>query len=248
MKRVVFFGSIGLAKKCLEEIVLKEDIELLGVCCSPIISNWRADESVYSYCIENNVPILTFEEVKKLSPDVGISVRYNKIIPEEVINSFEQGIVNTHGGILPEYRGSYCNINALINGEGEYGVTLHYISKGVDVGDIVAIKKIKIKDNDTGFSLYKISEQFCYEVLKENIKAVLNSTNDRTSQEYMIQKGHVSGTYYSKVTLDKKNIDIENIQNSMNIIRAFDSPYHEPAFVIVGEKKVYIRASYGVPN
>ncbi|WP_374723712.1 methionyl-tRNA formyltransferase [Calidifontibacillus erzurumensis] len=244
MKRVVFFGSIGLAKKCLEEIVMKQKINLLGVCCNPTLSDWRDDESVYSFCIRNNIPILTFDEVEKLSPDVGFSVRYDKIIPERVINSFKQGIFNTHGGILPSYRGSYCNINALINNENEYGVTLHYISKGVDTGDIVAVKIINISNDDTGFTLYKKSEQLCYEILKENIKDILNGTNNRISQDDLINNGHSCNTYYAKNTLAKKFIDIKDIEKSANIIRAFDSPYHEPAFTIIEGRKVYLRVKY----
>lgn len=244
MKRVVFFGSIGLAKKCLEEIVLKEDVELLGVLCSHTLSDWRSGNSVYSYCMEEKIPLLTFDEINTLSPDIGISVRYNELIPEEVIASFKQGIINTHGGILPEYRGSYCNINALINGENEYGVTLHYISRGIDSGDIVAIKKVSINEEDTGFSLYNKSEQLCYEILKENIKEILSNLNNRITQKDMICNGHVSNTYYTESTLTKKKIRLEDIEDSLNIIRAFDSPYHEPAHILINERKIYLRSSY----
>src|SRR5690554_595106 len=99
MKRVVFFGSIGLAKRCLEEIVMKEDVELLGVCSTELTSTWREDEPVYTFSKKNNIPFLTFEEVEELSPDIGFSVRYDKIIPKSTIDSFKQGIFNTHGGI-----------------------------------------------------------------------------------------------------------------------------------------------------
>ncbi|MGY6766173.1 methionyl-tRNA formyltransferase [Faecalibacterium prausnitzii] len=246
MKKVVFFGSIGLARKCLEEIVLKQDIELLGVCCSPIESTWREEESVYSFCQRKGIPVLTFDDIEKLSPDIGISVRYDKIIPENVIDAFKLGIFNTHGGILPEYRGSYCNINALINGEEEYGVTLHYISKGVDTGDIVDIKKVSISESDTGFTLYKKSEKLCYDVLKENIEDIIKGTNKRVSQDEYIDAGHISNTYFAKSTLEKKSIEFNEIKNSLNIIRAFDSPFHEPAYTVIEGKKVYLRVDYGI--
>lgn len=245
MKSVVFFGSIGLAKRCLEEIVMKQDINLLGVCCSQLTSTWREDESVFTFCINNNIPILSFEEVEKLSPDIGFSVRYDKIIPQTVIESFKQGIFNTHGGILPEYRGSYCNINALINNEKEYGVTLHYISEGVDAGHIVAIKKVNIDELDTGFSLYMKSERLCYEVLQENIKFIIDDENERVPQDELIEKGHKCGVYYAKGTLAKKIINTDDIEESLNIIRAFDSPFHEPAYTIINNTKVYLRTNYG---
>lgn len=245
MKRVVFFDSIGLAKKCLEEVVMKEDVELLGVCCTQLTSTWREDESVYTFSKKSNIPILSFEEVEELSPDIGFSVRYDKIIPQSTIDSFKQGIFNTHGGILPEYRGSYCNINALINDEEEYGVTLHYISQGVDAGDVVAIKKVRIEESDTGFSLYKKSEQLCYEVLKENIKKIIGDENEKISQDDLIAKGHKCGVYYVKSTISKKLIDTDKIKDSLNVIRAFDSPFHEPAYTMFGDKKVYLRTNYG---
>lgn len=244
MKRVVFFGSIGLAKRCLEEIVMKQDVELLGVCCTQLKSTWRKEESVYSFSIKNNIPLLSFEEVAELSPDIGFSVRYDKIIPQFVIDSFKQGIFNTHGGILPEYRGSYCNINVLINNEREYGVTLHYISKGVDSGDIVAIKTVAVEESDTGFSLYRKSEQLCYEVLKEYIEEIIDDQNARTSQNDLIEKGHECGVYYAKSTIEKKIIEVDKIKDSFNIIRAFDSPFHEPAYTIIDNKKIYLRTNY----
>ena len=36
---------------------------------------------------------------------------------EEVIDFFELGILNAHGGDLPRYRGNACQAWAIINGE-----------------------------------------------------------------------------------------------------------------------------------
>lgn len=245
MKRVVFFGSIGLAKRCLEEIVMEEDIELLGVCATRMESDWRQEESVYEFSVKNNIPILSFEEVEGLGPDIGFSVRYDKIIPQSVIDSFKVGIFNTHGGILPEYRGSYCNINAIINSEDEYGVSLHYISDGLDAGDVVDIEKVSIKEEDTGFSLYKKSEELCYKVLKNNIKDIILGENKRVTQDELIEQGHDCGIYYAESTIAKKEIKASNLEESLNIIRAFDSPFHEPAYTKVLGRKVYLRVGYG---
>lgn len=244
--KVVFFGSIGIARKILEEIVLQRDIELVGVCCSKLENTWRTDESVYDFCRKNNIKILTDEEIIEIKPNLGISVRYNKIISQSVIDSFSMGIVNTHGGILPEYRGSYCNVNAIINGEKEYGVTLHYIDKGVDTGDIVAIKKTKIKENDTGFNLYKISELFCFELLNENIDDLISGKNTRISQNDYIMDGHKCHEYKAKTTLKMKYLTEDEVftEKGIRVIRAFDSASHEPAYTIINGKKIYLRVGY----
>ena len=141
------------------------------------------------------------------------------------------GIVNTHGGILPEYRGSYCNINAIINGEKEYGATLHYIDKGVDTGDIIDIKKCAIMENDTGFSLYLKSEELCYELINDNIDSLLTGTNSRVPQDEYIANGHYCQEYKAKSTLSLKELAQEEVftDRGVRIIRAFDSKEHEPA-------------------
>lgn len=243
MKRVVFFGSIGVAKRILEEIVLTRDIALVGVCCQKMENTWRADEGVYEFCQRNGIPILDDDYIVNAKPDLGISVRYNRIIRESVINAFKHGIVNTHGGILPEYRGSYCNINAIINGETEFGVTLHYIDTGIDTGDIIDIKRVKICDNDTGFDLYRASEELCYNIIDENIDSLLSGCNIRTCQEVFIKHGHSSNTYFRKTTIAKRYIEFSDLGNDMSIpiIRAFDSPMHEPAYTMINGRRVFLR-------
>ena len=245
-KRVVFFGSIGLARRVLEEIVLTRDVDLIGVCCEQMTNTWRKDESVYDFCIRKGIPIIDHEAIIAAKPDLGISIRYNKILKKPVLDSFRLGIVNTHGGILPEYRGSYCNINAIINDEEEYGVTLHYLEEGVDNGDIIAMKKIKIQPSDTGFDLYNISEKFCYELMEENIDDLLEEKNARVPQEEYIQNGHACNEYKAKATVARKVIDAEELNTplSVRIIRAFDSDVHEPAYTMIDGRKVYLRVNY----
>ena len=245
-KKVVLFGSIGVARKCLEEIILDRDIEFLGACCIPLENTWREEESVYEYCKKNKLPILKLEDVKSLKPDVGFSIRFNQIIKEDIIDSFTMGIFNTHGGILPKYRGVYSNVNALINGEEEYGVTLHYVQPGIDDGDIVAIKRVKIQDTDTGFSLYKTGELLCYEIISENIDFILAGSNSRISQNDLIIDGYETNTYTYKSTSIQKEIDFSelNRKKSVRIIRAFDSPYHEPAYTYIDGNKIYLRSSW----
>lgn len=248
--KVVFFGSIGIAKRILEEVILSRNIELLGVCCEKSINPWRSEESVYDFAIRKRIPILELNDVADLHADLGISVRFNKIIRENVITSFKRGIVNTHGGILPEYRGSYCNINAIINGEELYGVTLHYIQPGVDDGDIVDIASVAVGEEATGFDLYHESERLCYEVLEKNIDKILAGTNKRITQQKLIDQGHICRTYKRDETIRKKDLTDVNINDPqwIRIVRAFDSPYHEPAYIRVGDRKVYVRYKYGMDD
>jgi len=48
-------------------------------------------------------------------------------------------VINFHTGILPYYRGSVANQFAVLRrDEGRIGSTIHYVTPGVDRGDIIA--------------------------------------------------------------------------------------------------------------
>lgn len=243
MKKVVLFGSIGIARECLEDILMpNKDIDIIGVCCSKNIPQWRNENSVFQYCVNNNIKIYEMSEIAALNADIGLSIRFDKIIPQEVIDSFTIGAFNTHGGILPNYRGTYSNINALLNHELEYGVTLHCIDAGIDTGDIIDIIKIRIEENDTGFDLYRKGEKLCKEILKKNITRLINNDFTKISQEELIKQGSFTNTYSIKKTIEKKEIKVNQLadESIYDVIRAFDSPFHEPAFYMLAGKKIYL--------
>ena len=122
-------------------------------------------KSVKKLAIENKIKLfqpksLVEDEVfldtlKNLNPYLAFSCYYPKIIPNNVLNLFEFGGINIHGGILPFYRGTFSGVWSIINNEYESGVTLHFMDESIDTGDIIEIKKIKIDKKDTGLSLYE---------------------------------------------------------------------------------------------
>jgi len=70
--------------------------------------------------------------------DLAVSINYSGIIEEEVIDLFEIGILNAHGGDLPRYRGNACQAWAIINGENRIGLCIHKMIGGeLDSGDII---------------------------------------------------------------------------------------------------------------
>jgi UDP-4-amino-4-deoxy-L-arabinose formyltransferase/UDP-glucuronic acid dehydrogenase (UDP-4-keto-hexauronic acid decarboxylating) len=71
--------------------------------------------------------------------DIAASVNYAGVIPQDVVDCFELGILNAHGGDLPRYRGNACQAWAILNGEDKIGLCIHRMVGGeLDSGDIVA--------------------------------------------------------------------------------------------------------------
>lgn len=80
------------------------------------------------------------EEIRALGPiDIGVSVNYSAVIPQDVIDLFTLGILNAHAGDLPRYRGNACQAWAILNGEERSGLCIHrMVGNELDSGDIIA--------------------------------------------------------------------------------------------------------------
>lgn len=72
-----------------------------------------------------------------LSPDLILSVAYDQILRQPVLGLAPLGCLNVHAGKLPRYRGRNVVNWAIMNGETEIGVTVHYMDEGIDTGDVV---------------------------------------------------------------------------------------------------------------
>jgi len=241
MKSIVLFGSIPLARKCLEFLFSKKDIKVVGVLTK---TNYKSsEETVAEFAIRNNIPIINFEICEKLKPDIGFSIRFHKILKTKTINSFKYGIINLHGGPLPYYKGSCNNIFAILNKEKKFGVTLHYIDEGIDTGDIIAQKIFSVSQEETGYSLYLKTIHKGFELFEENINSIINLTNIRIKQNDIKSNYFKKSYYYKKKDLENfKCIDIKNqgISEITRIVRAFYFPGKEGAYFKDGKSKIYL--------
>lgn len=94
------------------------------------------------------------EEIKGLKPDV-IAVCGTSILKKEIIAIPPKGVVNLHGGLAQWYRGVWTTLWAVYNREPEYvGATVHFISEGVDDGDVIYQGRPVISEDDDQETLY----------------------------------------------------------------------------------------------
>lgn len=78
--------------------------------------------------------------VRALDPiDLAVSVNFPGIVPQDMIDCFPRGILNSHAGDLPRYRGNAPLAWALLEGEQRVGLCIHQMVGGeLDSGDIIA--------------------------------------------------------------------------------------------------------------
>ncbi|VVB88545.1 Methionyl-tRNA formyltransferase [uncultured archaeon] len=95
------------------------------------------------------------------------------VIPEQVLENTRIAAINFHTG-PPEYPGIGCTNFAIYNGEKEYGITVHYMKAKVDSGDIIAVKRFPIFENDTVYSLTQRCYAYIYTSFVELFPIVLS--------------------------------------------------------------------------
>lgn len=89
------------------------------------------------------------------NPEIGVVYSMSQLLPEEIINLFPRGIINAHPSLLPAYRGPNPYFRMFYDGASESGITIHYLDKGEDTGDIILRERIPIEKR-FDFSLQKI--------------------------------------------------------------------------------------------
>jgi methionyl-tRNA formyltransferase len=166
------------------------------------------------------------KEIKEQNIDLLFSVYYDKILKKDLITSLPKGIVNIHLSELPRYRGIAPVTFAIMNGEEEHGVSLHYIDEGVDRGDVISQRKINIKDLNAN-DAFDLATKECIELFRNSIDNILNGTNSRTRQD------NSKALYYSYKTIDWSKVHIiennsvffnKDTRSIYNWLRAFIFP------------------------
>jgi methionyl-tRNA formyltransferase len=95
------------------------------------------------------------DELRAIEPDLVISVSCPQIFGRELLELPRLGCVNVHSALLPHYRGMLPTFWALTEGETSTGVTVHYMSPGIDGGDIILQETVPISGQDTLQSLMR---------------------------------------------------------------------------------------------
>ncbi len=250
--RTIFFGATDLGYRCCQRL-LESGLEIVGVFSIP-----REFRISYSKTPVRNVTYRDFEElakrhqipffqvegkmsapchqrvVERLRPDFGLAIGWYHLIPAKLRALFPKGVAGLHASLLPRYRGGAPLVWAIINGETESGVTLFYLSDGVDDGDIVAQKRFPIGADDTIREVYEKATRASMEVVTESVPLIASGQAPRRVQDER------RATRFPQRSPDDGLIDWSwDAQTIRNFIRAQTKPY-PGAFTFIGGKKVVI--------
>ena len=156
---VVFMGTPSFAVPVLEKLILNTNVLLVVSQPDKEVGRKHLLQAtpVKEVALKHNIPVFQpvkikedYEAIKRLKPDLIITCAYGQIIPEALLKVPKIGSFNVHASLLPKYRGGAPIHWALINGEKKTGVTIMYMDKGMDTGDMISKVIYDIKPEDNG--------------------------------------------------------------------------------------------------
>ncbi|WLF75895.1 methionyl-tRNA formyltransferase [Limosilactobacillus fermentum] len=171
MKSIVFMGTPQFAVPILKALIDSEDYQVLAVVSQPDRRVGRKRElratPVKELALENGIEVLTPEKINhspemdrviELAPDLIITAAFGQFLPDKLLAAAKVAAINVHGSLLPKYRGGAPIQYAVMNGDAETGVTIMYMVKKMDAGDIISQASLPItKQDDTGTMFEKLS-------------------------------------------------------------------------------------------
>jgi methionyl-tRNA formyltransferase len=95
-----------------------------------------------------------YEAMVSLKADLGVLAFVTDIIPPRVFNAPKLGSIGYHPSLLPRRRGSSAINWAVINGETHSGLTIFWVDRGIDTGDILLQKMVEIGPSETTGEIY----------------------------------------------------------------------------------------------
>jgi len=112
-------------------------------------------------------------EIEKMSPDLIVVAAYGQFLPEKLLEIPQYKAINIHGSILPHLRGAAPIQRAIQAGDAKTGVTLIYMVKKMDAGDIIKTKETSINSDDTYGILHERLSHIGAELLLETLPSII---------------------------------------------------------------------------
>ena len=232
--KTIFFGSGDFAVPILNKLINLDFIELVLIVTqpdkpvgrkkvltpTPIGKEIEINEKLKRINVlkPEKLKLISEEILEKHKPELIIVASYGQMIPPNIVHYPRFGVLNFHGSILPALRGAVPVQMAILNGLEETGVTMQLMDEGLDNGDIIAIRKYSIKEDETSETLMNQLAELSSRLMEENLQKWVNGEIKAKNQD------ESSATYCYKSDISKEKAEITpltSIDKAEKITRAF---------------------------
>lgn len=225
-------GKNNIAVDVLEYLISHNTGNEIGVICNRTesgINTWQ--KSLRWFAEKWGIKEYSLEDLYQIDHVVLLSLEFDQIIKTTKFKNDAQ-LFNIHFSLLPAYKGMYTSALPILFGEKTVGVTFHKIDDGIDTGDIIS----QVEFSSEGLTC----RELYFEYIKYGTKLVISSLNDILDNTVIsyVQPSENS-TYYSRKSIDYKNLQIDLNQTASQIsrqVRAFS--FREYQLIPFNGKKV----------
>lgn len=118
------------------------------------------------------------DKLAELNPDLIVLAGFLVILPEQMIATYRNRIINIHPSLIPSFcgKGFYglkVHEEVLKRGVKVTGATVHFVDEGTDTGAIIAQKAVEVLPGDTPQILQKrVMEQAEWVILPKAIDEI----------------------------------------------------------------------------
>ena len=193
--RIVFMGTPDFAVPSLEAL-LQAGHTVCGVFTQPDKPKNRGmkllpppvkvtaqahDIPVYQPVSVKNGTAL--QQLQALDPELIVVAAYGRVLPQEILDLPRFGCINVHSSLLPRYRGAAPINWAVVNGDGETGVTVMDMALELDAGDILDQVTTPIDPEETVETVHDRLAQLGAELLVRVVRQLEEGKATRTPQD-----------------------------------------------------------------
>ena len=228
-KKIVFMGTPKFAVPVLEMLIEKYGVDLVitqpdkkvgrkKVLTAPpvkVIAEEKGIKVLQPEKISNDENVLS--ELKELNPDIIITAAYGQLVPETILEIPKYKCINVHGSLLPKLRGGAPIQYSILEDHGKTGITIMYMVKKLDAGDMISKVDVDILDSDNYESLHDKLSIAGRDLLKETLPNIFTGNIAPEKQDDSL------ATFARNILREDEKIDWnKSARQIFNQIRALD--------------------------
>lgn len=193
---IVFMGTPEFAVPILQSLIDAPEYNVQAVLTQPDHRVGRkhvlTPSPVKKMAVENKIKVLQpaklnkspeMDEIIAMHPDFMITAAYGQFLPTKMLDAAKIAAINVHGSLLPKYRGGAPVQYSIINGDKETGISIMYMVKKMDAGDVIAQRAIPIEKDDDNGTMFKKLSILGRDLLLETLPKLIQGDAEATPQD-----------------------------------------------------------------
>ncbi|UPT77638.1 hypothetical protein MN086_00475 [Sulfurovum sp. XGS-02] len=175
--------------------------------------------------------------VKEQNPDVILVYSMSQLLKGNIFSIPKYGTINLHPSLLPKYRGPNPWFWSYYNKDSKGGVTVHYIDKGEDTGDIIYQESYNIPLGMKSPLMHDLAiGKIGVDLLLKSLENVNDLPRKAQPEESPTQRAGNIKEYEHKNIIDWQNWEIERIWHILRGTELWLNALEQPQGVYKGQR------------